>query len=139
MRLRQLQLDRDPDRRHRRPGAGASTGPGAIWLARGARWFDRDVHDRDHRRGADLVRELTAGPAERPFRSRSDRDLAMEFDRREADPVVVDLDRREISADGNGDRRRVGIVRIRDEFLEGLDERLIDARELPNDRGVDAA
>src|SRR5690606_13778195 len=49
VRLRQLQLDRDPDRRHRWPGPGAPPGPGALRPARGARWLGGHLHDRDHR------------------------------------------------------------------------------------------
>jgi CNT family concentrative nucleoside transporter len=46
VRLRQLQLDRDPDRRHRRTGAGASRRPRPLRPARGAGRLHRHLHDR---------------------------------------------------------------------------------------------
>ena len=59
VRVRQLLVDRDPDRRHRRAGARPSLRPGAVRAARGARRLDRHLHDRDNRRRADLVLDVT--------------------------------------------------------------------------------
>jgi hypothetical protein len=58
VRLRQLQLDRDPDRRHRRAGPGTSQRPGPVRPARGAGRVHRHLHDRDHRRRAELFRVI---------------------------------------------------------------------------------
>ncbi|AGH76361.1 nucleoside transporter [Xanthomonas axonopodis Xac29-1] len=52
VRLRQFQLDRDPDRRDRRAGAGTSSRSGQLRPACGARRFDRHLHDRYHCRRA---------------------------------------------------------------------------------------
>ncbi len=52
VRLCELLVDRDPDRRHRRPRAEPARGSRAPWPARRARRIARDVHDRDDRRRA---------------------------------------------------------------------------------------
>ncbi len=52
VRLRQLQLDRHPDRRHRRPGPRAPRRPRPPRPARAARRHLRELHDRLHRGGA---------------------------------------------------------------------------------------
>ena len=49
VRLRELQLDRHPDRRHRRAGAEAPPRPGAARPARDARRHAGQLHDRDDR------------------------------------------------------------------------------------------
>ena len=58
LRLRQLQLDRDPDRRHRRARSRAARGPGAARAARSARGHVRELPDRLHRRSAAVSERL---------------------------------------------------------------------------------
>lgn len=79
----------------------------------------------------------TAALVEPRSASPESREIPMELDRREADAVVADFDRRKVAGDGDADRRRIRVVSVRNELLEGLDERLIDARELPDDRRID--
>ena len=60
VRLRELQLDRHPDRRHRRAGADAPARPGAPRAARDAGRHARQLHHRDDRRAS--CYELTTTP-----------------------------------------------------------------------------
>src|SRR5580700_879310 len=58
LRLRQLQLDRDPDRRHRRAGAEPASRPRPARSARDVRRHAGKLHDRNHRRIPAVDRDM---------------------------------------------------------------------------------
>ena len=66
LRLRQLQLDRDPDRRHRRARSDAATRSRPPRPARDACRHARQFRDRDHRRVPAVMRSPTRSPKRRP-------------------------------------------------------------------------
>ena len=73
VRLRQLQLDRHPDRRHRRAGAEPPARSGAARPARDVRRHAGELHDRDDRRVPAVTRSTYAraeAGAQREFLAR---------------------------------------------------------------------
>ena len=82
LRLRQLQLDRHPDRRHRRARPRAAGRPRPARPARAARGHLRQLHDRLHRRGAAVSQLPRSGSTRPPRWSRSRTPLAPRGGRR---------------------------------------------------------
>ena len=60
LRVREFQLDRDSDRRHRRAGAHPQVGPGAAGTARGGGGIHGELHVGLHRGNAAVIEEAKA-------------------------------------------------------------------------------